>query len=205
VIVRTAASAAAAALALLGGALALTACSPTTAAVGAGATVGATAAQDRGIEGAAKDTWIRTEINERLLASSGALFLDVHLQVQSGRVLLSGTVPDPASRIEAVRIAWQPDGVREVINEIELSDDDTFADYARDRWIETRLRGKLLTDRAVNSLNISIESVNQSVYLIGVVHSEDEMQRVVAYAKNVPYVRRVVNYLALKAEPGQGA
>ena len=31
------------------------------------------------------------------------------------------------------------------------------------------------------------------------------MQRVVAYAKNVPYVRRVVNYLALKAEPGQGA
>jgi len=205
VIDRTAGSAAVVVLALLGGAFVLTACTPTTAAVGTGATVGATAAQDRGIEGAAKDTWIRTEINERLLASSGELFLDVHLQVQNGRVLLSGTVPDPGSRIKAVRIAWQPDGVREVINEIELSDDDSFADYARDRWIETRLRGKLLTDRAVNSLNISIESVNQSVYLIGVVHSQDEMQRVVAYAKNVPYVRRVVNYLALKAAPDKGA
>lgn len=200
-----AASAAVVLLALVGEALALAACTPTTTAVGAGATVGATAAQDRGVEGAAKDTWIRAEINERLLARSSELFFDVHLQVQNGRVLLSGTVPDAESRIEAVRIAWQPDGVREVINEIELSDDDSFADYARDRWIETRLRAKLLADRAVNSLNVSIESVNQSVYLIGVVHSDDEMARVVAYAKNVPYVRRVVNYLALKTEPDKGA
>jgi osmotically-inducible protein OsmY len=197
--------AAVAALALVVGALTLAACTPTTAAVGAGATVGATSVQDRGIEGAAKDTWIRTEINERLLATSGELFLDVHLQVQNGRVLLSGTVPDPESRVEAVRIAWQSDGVREVINEIELADNDSLAEYARDRWIETRLRAKLLTDRAVNSLNISIESVNQSVYLIGVVHSQDEMDRVVAYAKNVSYVRRVVNYLALKTAADKNA
>lgn len=192
-------------LALIGSALASAACSPTTAAVGAGAAVGATAVQDRGIEGAARDTWIRTEINQRLLATSGELFLDVHLQVQNGRVLLSGTVPTPESRVKAVRIAWQSDGVREVINEIELSDKDSLAEYARDRWIEARLRTRLLTDRAVNSLNISIESVNQSVYLIGIVHSRDEMERVVAHAKNVPYVRRVVNYLALKTGAGKTA
>ncbi|HEX9770583.1 MAG TPA: BON domain-containing protein [Kiloniellales bacterium] len=198
-------SAAGVILALIGSALGAAACSPTTAAVGAGAAVGATAVQDRGIEGAARDTWIRTEINQRLLATSGELFLDVHLQVQNGRVLLSGTVPTPESRVKAVRIAWQSDGVREVINEIELSDKDSLAEYARDRWIEARLRTRLLTDRAVNSLNISIESVNQSVYLIGIVHSRDEMERVVAHAKNVPYVRRVVNYLALKTGAGKTA
>ena len=198
-------SAAGVILALIGSAVGAAACSPTTAAVGAGAAVGATAVQDRGIEGAARDTWIRTEINQRLLATSGELFLDVHLQVQNGRVLLSGTVPTPESRVKAVRIAWQSDGVREVINEIELSDKDSLAEYARDRWIEARLRTRLLTDRAVNSLNISIESVNQSVYLIGIVHSRDEMERVVAHAKNVPYVRRVVNYLALKTGAGKTA
>ncbi len=192
-------------LALIGGALVLAACSTTTVAVTAGATVGATAVQDRGIDGAASDTWIRAEINQRLLATSGDLFLDVHLQVQNGRVLLSGTVPNPKARVEAVRIAWQSDDVREVINEMELSDDDSFADYVRDRWIETRLRAKLLTDRAVNSLNISIESVNQSVYLIGIAHSEDELTRVIAHAKNVPYVRRVVSYLALKSSSGEGS
>ncbi len=198
-------SAAGAVLALIACALALAGCTPTTAAVGAGAAVGATAVQDRGIEGAARDTWIRTEINQRLLATSGELFLDVHLQVQNGRVLLSGMVPSPEARVKAVQIAWQSDGVREVINEIELSDKDSLAEYARDRWIETRLRAKLLTDRAINSLNISIESVNQSVYLIGIVHSRDEMERVVAHAKNVPYVRRVVNYLALKTGTDKNA
>jgi osmotically-inducible protein OsmY len=198
-------SAVAIVLAHIGVVLALAACSPTTVAVGAGATVGATAAQDRGVEGAASDTWIRAEINQRLLATSGDLFLDVHLQVQNGRVLLSGTVPNPEARVEAVRIAWLPDGVREVINEMELSGDGSFSDYARDRWIETRLRAKLLGDKAVNSLNISIESVNQSVYLIGVAHSEDELARVVGHAKNVPYVRRVVSYLALKPRVSEGS
>ncbi len=198
-------SAAGAVLALIACALALAGCTPTTAAVGAGAAVGTTALQDRGIEGAARDTWIRTEINQRLLATSGELFLDVHLQVQNGRVLLSGMVPSPEARVKAVQIAWQSDGVREVINEIELSNKDSLAEYARDRWIETRLRAKLLTDRAINSLNISIESVNQSVYLIGIVHSRDEMERVVAHAKNVPYVRRVVNYLALKTGTDKNA
>ncbi len=188
--------AAAVALALI--AVALAACSPTTAAVGAGATVGATAVQDRGVKGAASDTWIRAEINQKLLAHSGELYLDVHLQVQNGRVLLSGTVPTPEAQVEAVRIAWLPDGVREVINEMEVSDDGSFTDYARDRWIEARLRAKLLGDKDVNSLNVSIESVNQSVYLIGVVHSEDELNRVVGHAKTVPYVRRVVSYLTLK-------
>lgn len=185
-------------LALVCGAPALAACSPEMMAVGAGATVGSAAAQDRGVEGAARDTWIRAEINQRLLAHSGNLFLDVHLQVQNGRVLLSGTVPGPRARVEAVRIAWLSDGVREVINEIELSDDDSFAGFARDRWIETRLRAKLLGDKDVSSLNISIESVNQSVYLIGVTHSQDEKARVVGHAKTVPYVRRVVSYLAVK-------
>ncbi len=192
-------------LALICGALALAACSPTTVAVGAGATVGATAIQDRGVDGAASDTWIRAEINQRLLAHSGSLFLDVNLQVQNGRVLLSGTVPNPEARIAAVRIAWLPDSVREVINEMELSEDGAFSDYARDRWIVTRLRAKLLGDKAVNSLNISIESVNQSVYLIGVAHSEDELTRVVGHAKDVPYVRRVVSYLTLKARSREGS
>jgi len=172
-------------------------------AVGAGATVGSAAVQDRGVEGAASDTWIRAEINQRLLAESGDLFLDVQLQVQNGRVLLSGTVPEPAARVDAVRIAWLADGVREVINEIELSDEDSFEDFARDRWIEVRLRAKLLGDRDVTSLNISIQSVNQSVYLIGVAQNQDELARVVGHAKTVPYVRRVVSYLALKPREGE--
>lgn len=190
---------------LVAGTLAVTACSPVTVGAGAGAAVGVTAAQERGIGGAASDTRIRLQIDGLLLQESKELFLDVHLQVQEGRVLLSGTVPDPEAAVDAVRLAWQVDGVREVINEIEVSDEDSFVDYARDRWIEARIQAKLLKDREVRSINYSIESVNQSVFLLGVAQSQEELDRVIAHTKNVPYVRRVVSYVVLKDDPARGS
>ena len=183
----------------------LVACSPTQMVVGAGATVGLAAAQDRGISGTVEDTRIRLEINEGLLSEDFGLFQDIHLQVQHGRVLLSGSVPDEEARVTAVRIAWQAEGVREVINEIEVRDDQSVTDFAQDRWIEVQLRAKLLGDREVSSLDISIESVDQSVYLIGVARSQDEIDRVVGHAKDVPYVRRVVSHVNLKGAPEPGS
>jgi osmotically-inducible protein OsmY len=185
--------------------LVLAACTPTTVAVGAGSAVGVTAAQERGVEGAASDIKIRFEINRLLLQKSTELFLDVNLQVQEGRVLLSGTVPDPQSRVDAVRLAWLTDGVREVINEIEITEDGSFADFTLDRTIEAKIRAKLLGDREVVSLNYSIEAVNQSVYLIGVAQSQAELDRVIAHAKDVAYVRRVVSYVLLKDDPARGS
>lgn len=179
------------------GALALGACGPATV-VGAGAAVGVSAAQERGVGGALSDTQIRLEINQMLFETDQELYADVHLQVQEGRVLLSGSVPSQETRLEAVRIAWRASGVQEVINEMEVTGDQSLGSYTRDRWIETQLRSKLLTDKAVSSINISIETVNQSVYLIGIAKSEDEVERVVGHAKDIPYVRRVVNYLTLK-------
>lgn len=181
-------------------ALAVAGCSPATTAAGAGAVVGVTAAQERGIGGALQDTKIRTHINALLVKEDPELFWDVHLQVQNGRVLLSGTVPDPQSRVEAVRLAWRADGVKEVINELEVLDNGSLTDYARDRWIAARLRTRLLADREVNSLNISIETVNKSVYLIGIAKTREELERVIAHAKDIPYVRRVVSYITVKGE-----
>ncbi len=185
--------------------LVLAACTPTTVAVGAGAAVGVTAAQERGVEGAASDTKIRFEINRLLLQKSTELFLDINLQVQEGRVLMSGTVPDPQSRVDAIRLAWLTDGVREVINEIEVTEDGSFSDFTLDRTIEAKIRAKLLGDREVVSLNYSIEAVNQSVYLIGVAQSQAELDRVIAHAKDVAYVRRVVSYVLLKDDPARGS
>jgi osmotically-inducible protein OsmY len=195
----------AASICLAGFALALAACSPTGLALSAGTAVGVTAAQDRGIGGAAKDTRTRLEIDEGLLSESLDLFQDIHLQVQEGRVLLSGTVPNEDARLAAVRIAWRADGVREVVDEIEVAGDQSIGDYAQDRWIEAQVRAKLLTDRAVDSLNISIETVNQSVYLLGVAKSRDEIDRAVGHAKSVPYVRRVVSYVTLKGSLASGS
>ena len=171
----------------------------------AGATAAIASSQERGLQGAMRDQRIRMDINHYWLQESAAMFHAVNLQVRNGRVLLTGKVDSPDMRVEAVRLAWKPDGVTEVINEIEVTDTSSLSSYARDTWINTQLKTKLLIDKDVSALNYSIETVNQVVYLIGLAQDQQELDRVVAHAKDIPYVRRVVNYVSLKADQGKEA
>lgn len=175
------------------------------AAVGAGATVATAAQKEKGVDAVISDAQIRIEINHLWFQASEVIFSEVNLQVQEGRVLLSGRVENPEDQLEAVRLAWQAKGVREVINEIEIGNKSTIVDFTRDSVITTQLESKLLFDSEVRSINYSIETVNQVIYLMGVARSQPELDRVIGHAKNIPYVLRVVNYVRLKDDPARQA
>lgn len=168
-----------------------------------GAAVGATvAAQERSVGSAAKDTALHTEIARRLLQSDRQIYQKVDISVDEGRVLLTGLVPTPQDRIEAARIAWQADGVAEVINEIEVKDKSTVSDAARDAAITGQLRSRILFDGDVRSVNYTIDTVNGRVFLLGVAQSQTELDRVIAHAREIPYVRAVVPYVRIKDAEG---
>jgi len=174
------------------------ACAPVAIAAGAGAAVGVAVAQEKGASAAADDVRIRTEINGLWFETDENLLYDIELQVQERRVLLTGSIDDPELRLKAVRLCWQVDGVQEVINEIEISDKSGFTNYTRDAQISTELRSTMLVDQDIRSINYSIETVNQTIYLMGVARSKDELDRVVDHARNIEYVRRVRNYVRVK-------
>jgi osmotically-inducible protein OsmY len=92
--------------------------------------------------------------------------------------------------------------VAEVINEIEVVDPGGVEAYAYDVWISTQLRTKLLFDKEIMSINYSVETVGGTVYLMGFAESLDELMRVEAHARNLPYVRRVVSYVRVGNEGG---
>jgi osmotically-inducible protein OsmY len=184
--------------AVLGMLLLASGCAPVV--IGAGAAVGATAAQERGVKGALDDTAVRADINDRWFKDDHAAYSDVNLQVQEGRVLLTGAVQAPEVRLKAVRLAWQAAGVKEVINEIEVRDSGGLTDAAQDTWISTQLRTRLIGDSAVKSRNYSIETVNGTVYLIGIAQNREELDLVIAHARNVSYVKRVVDYVRIKSD-----
>ncbi len=170
-----------------------------------GAAVGATVvAQDRPVSEALSDSKIHASIDKRLLEFSTDIFQQIDISVAEGKVLLTGLVPEPQNRLDAARIAWQPDGVKEVINEIEVKDKSTLSDASRDTWITTKLRSKILFDKKISSVNYTIDTVNQKVYLIGIAQSQAELDRVVAYARDIDYVRGVIPYVRVK-QPKAGA
>ena len=182
--------------------LALSACSTTGVAVGAGAATAVAASEERGLGGAISDTAIETQINAALLQHSFETFRKVAVKSYEGRVLLTGLVQKPEMRLDAVRLAWQARGVKEVINEIEVTEKGGAAAYARDVWISTQLRTKLLLDKEIKSINYSVETVGATVYLMGFARTTDELARVEAHARNLAYVRRVVSYVTVAGEGG---
>lgn len=177
-----------------------TACSPAGVIIGGAATAGVTVAQERSVGAAIDDLAIRAEINHYLFQADEKLFSAVSIEVVEGRVLLTGHVPEPDDRVEAVRLAWQAAGVREVLNEIQVTDKGGLGNYLRDVAIANELRADLLFDRDILAINYNVEVVNQVVYLIGIAQDQAELDAVIAHARAIRYVERVVSHVRLKGD-----
>lgn len=169
-------------------------------AVGAGAAAGVAAAEERGAKNAANDKGIQLAINERLFQKDLSLFGKVSVTVYEGRVLLTGVVQKQADRDEAERIAWEQGRAVEVINELVIAPSGNLIDSANDTWITSQLRFKLTGDSAVVDINYSIDTVNGTIYLLGLAQSEAELLRVTDHARTIQGVRRVVSHVLLKTD-----
>ena len=181
----------------------LAACDPVTGAVvGAGAEVGVAAGEERGVGGALTDTKIQTDIDGLYLnADHGVgMFRDITVTVTEGRVDLTGKVKKPEERVEAVRLAWQASGVRQVIDDIQVTDQSGLIDYGRDVRIATTLRAQLLFDSQIKNINYTVDVENAVVYLMGIAQDQAELDRVIAHARDIDGVKKVVNNVVLKSD-----
>lgn len=179
--------------------LPLTGC--TSLAVGAGATAGVAALQERGLGGAVSDTAITAEIWQKFLTEDENLFRRIEIEVVEGEVLLAGTVDNTDSELKAVELAWQVNGVNRVINEINVGQGSSLMDSASDLLITTRIKTALMFDTDVYAINYSVETINGTVHIMGIAQSEHERNLVIAHARGTSYVRRVVSHVRLKDDP----
>jgi osmotically-inducible protein OsmY len=176
------------------------ACEPVTMAVGAGATVGVAAAEERGFDGAIDDTKIRAEINNLWFAHDADMYRKVEMTVNEGRVMLTGAVQKPEFRVDAVRLTWQAAGVRQVIDEIQVTDQGGVIDYSKDVVIANNLRSRLMFDQHIKNVNYTVDVVNGVVYLMGIAQDDAELDRVIAHARDIGNVKRVVSHVMLKTD-----
>ncbi len=189
------------AVALIATTLFAAGCTPVGVAAGAGAAGGAASTREGGIKGTLEDTRIRATINDLWFKHDLTMFSKVNLTVDQGRVLLTGVVQKQEHRLEAVRLAWQVEGVKQVINEIKVADSEGIKGWGRDAWIASRLRSSLLFDKDIQSVNYSIEVVQAVVYVMGVAQSQAELDKVMQHARMVPYVLKVVSYVKMAGAP----
>ena len=145
------------------------------------------------------DTRIKLTLGRAFVDEDQTTFQDVGTVVYQGRVLLIGTVADQAAKQRIGEIAMARAGVREVLNEVQVTEEDTFSGFVNDSIITKRIQLKFFWDEHIDSSNIKIRSVNGVVYLIGLAGTRTEYERAVSIASDTEDVRRVVNYLSVRS------
>lgn len=165
--------------------------------VGAGAAVGVAAFEERPLKVHAQDTSLATQIRFNLIEAGQEYVKSVGVEVYESRVLMTGIVKDEATRAEALKLAWKVEGVKDVFNELQIAQSDLTA-LAKDSWVTTQLKSRITFDEFVFAINYSIETVAGIVYLIGVAQSQEELDRVIAHARDLGYVKRVISHVRIK-------
>ena len=154
--------------------------------------------EERSFNNFVEDTIIVAQLKNAYFSNNEKIFFNVSVEVTEGRVLLTGSVEQIDERIEATKLAWGIEGVNEVINEIQISNDEGILDYADDLIMKTKINAKLLLDKDILNLNYSVEVVNGIVYLIGIAQSQEELNSVINISENTYGVQNVINYVRLK-------
>ncbi len=168
--------------------------------IGVGTAAVAASTTEKGLSTAVADTQIHAKLTDQFIQNDFTLVTAVTITVNDGAVLLTGKVKKPQEKILATKLAWEVRGVREVVNELQVIDSSSIKDIAKDLAASATLRGKLISDKDISSLNFSIDVVNGIVYLSGVAADISEKKRVVEHAREVRFTKQVVDYIILQTD-----
>ena len=170
-------------------------CAPMIGTVGM-ASLGA-ASKEKGLATSLSDNIIKTKISNLIFKNNPDLIANTSVFVNNGTVLITGKVSEPDNKILFTRIAWTVKNVSEVNNEIQVINTSTLKNIARDIASMGEIRARIMSDKMINSLNFSIDVVNDKAYLSGVASSLDEIRLVKAHASSSRFIKEVYNYITL--------
>ena len=176
----------------------LTNCAP--AVVGVGTAAVAASSTEKGFSTSVSDSVIFAKITDKFIQTDASLVTSIDLSVNDGAVLLTGKVDTFDKKILTTRISWEIKGVKEVVNEIQVTKKISVKDIAKDLAASAQLRASLISDPEISSLNYSIDVVNGIIYLAGVASDENERNRVISHAQLTRFTKKVVNYIILSKD-----
>ena len=173
-------------------------CSPVGVVASSGATTMVVAEGNKSLGTVIDDASIKVQIAQKFLSSEDNLFLNVDATIIEGRVLLTGIVNTQEIRIEAIKSVWEINGVKEVINEIEIGDKTTLKEYSQDLWINTQVKGMAAKTLGLRALSYNFETIKGKVYLAGITSNKEQLNQLVDSIKSIKGIKEIVNYVVIK-------
>jgi osmotically-inducible protein OsmY len=116
------------------------------------------------------------EIQVKALADLGKQLPDtahVNVAVFNQRVLLTGEVPDDASKQKAESIVRAVTNVESIVNELAVQPASSFSSRANDSYLEGRVKGELVAYKDISANNFKVVSERGTIYLMGLVTKQE--------------------------------
>jgi len=176
----------------------LISCSPANILATGGATGMVVAEGDRSFGSVVDDATIKINIAAKFINSDDNIFVDISTSVLEGRVLLTGLVENQEIRIDAVRRVWEVEGVKEVVNEIQIGNRESLKEYAQDVWITTQVKGLAAKTIGLRSMAYNFETIQGKIYIVGITSRPEQLEEIIEMAKTVKGVTEIVNYVIIK-------
>lgn len=154
---------------------------------------------------AARDVWITSAAKVRLLASAETPAFDINVDTRDQVVTLFGSVDSQQAKQQAEAEVRKVDGVRDVMNELEVVPAAQAEQVARsDEQLDESIESRFQASERLSEADVEVEVENGVARLSGSVPSRSDQVAALTVARTTPGIRRVIDDLRVEA-PAVGA
>ena len=157
-----------------------------------GSLVGSASTSTRGFSGTIEDTYLMSKIVSKITLMKLSNFSNITVSVINGKVLLAGNIENQEKRLQLIKKVWWIDGVKEVLNELEIGPRTSFSEKAEDFVFEAKIEKRLLFEPGIFSNNYSVDVVNGKVYVMGISSDIEEKTKVENFLNNMNDIKKLI-------------
>ena len=167
---------------------------------GMGAIAFSSSAQEKGLGTSINDKVIYVKLRNAVYDWNPSVSENVSISVDNGSVLVTGKSKNIDTKIQLTKIIWKVHGVKEVNNKVQISETNNFKNIAKDLASLGEIKAKLMASKKLNSLNYSIDVVNNIAYISGIASSEEEISIVTQIAQEARFIKEVQNFVKVNKD-----
>ena len=167
---------------------------------GVGAIAFSSSAQEKGLGTSINDKVIYVKLRNAIYDWNPSVSENVSISVDNGSILITGKLKNIDTKIKLTKVIWEVSGVKEVNNKVQISETNNFKNIAKDLASLGEIKARLMASKKLNSLNFSVDVVNNIAYISGIASSEEEITIVTQIAQEARFIKEVQNFVKVNKD-----
>ena len=167
---------------------------------GVGAIAFSSSAQEKGLGTSINDKVIYVKLRNAVYDWNPSVSQKISISVDNGSILITGTLRKIDTKINLTKVIWEVKGVKEVNNKVQISETNNLKNIAKDLASLGEIRAKLMASKQLNSLNFSVDVVNNIAYISGIASNEEEISIVTQIAQEARFIKEVQNFVKVNKD-----